>query len=432
MTSFGLATGFLKEVIIMLSRYFHAADRIQNIRSSPGGAFFEGFAEALLQRGYAEITARRHIRAAEHIVRWASRRGLSVCDLDDEALRRFGRHLPRCHCGHYACARRLEVIGGARLFLRYLLGISEPAIMEPPPASPDPPLLHEFREWMRAQRGTHDRTLYNYSIPIRALLWDVGGEPSKLDARRLRQFVLKQSHTTVWTARRCTTALRMFLRFLVAEGRCRAGLLNAVPVVPHWPLAALPRYLPPEDVERIVDSCDVSSSIGKRDRAILLLLARLGLRASDIVQMRLQDIDWKGAWIRVAGKGRRQARLPLSREVGQAIVTYLQEGRPLASASTDALFLRSRAPFRGFRTHSTVSVIVAGAIRRAQVKPPSRGAAHLLRHSIATTMLRRGASLQEISALLRHRSIETTQVYAKVDIAGLQHIAQPWPEVRSC
>lgn len=415
----------------MLSKYFHAADRIQKIRDGLEGAFIAGFAEALFWRGYAGITARRHIRAAEHIVRWASRRGLSVSDLDDEALRRFGRHLTRCHCGRYACTRRLEVIGGARLFLQHVRGISQPAIVEPSPAPTDPALLQEFCEWMRAQRGTHDRTLYNYSIPIRALLRHVGGDPSKLDARCLRQFVLKQSRNTGWTvAKRCTTALRMFLRFLVAEGRCRAGLLGAIPVLPHWRLATLPRYLSPEEVERIIDSCDVSSPIGKRDRAILLLLARLGLRAGDIVQMRLQDIDWKGAWIQVAGKGRRQTRLPLSREVGQAIVLYLQEVRP--AASTDALFLRSRAPFRGFRAHPTVSVIVASAIRRAGIKRPSRGAAHLLRHSLATTMLRRGASLQEIAALLRHRSIETTQIYAKVDVPALQQIAQPWPEVRPC
>jgi site-specific recombinase XerD len=416
---------------IMLSKYFHAASRIREIRTGPAGTFIEEFAEALLRRGYAEISARKYIRSAEHIVRWASRRSLSVSDLDNSTLARFGQHLTRCHCGRYACANRVEVLSGARLFVRHLQGISEPAIVERPQAAPDPALLEEFREWMRLQRGTQAITLYNYSIPLRALLRYLGGDLNRLDARRLRQFVLKQSRTVDWTvAKRCTTALRMFLRFLIAEGRCRAGLLYAVPVLAHWRLATLPRYLPPEDVERIIDSCDVSSPIGKRDRAILLLLARLGLRAGDIVPMRLQDIDWKDAWIHVAGKGRRQTRLPLSQEVGEAIVAYLHEGRP--AASTDALFLRSRAPFRGFCSHSTVSVIVAGAMRRAGIKRPSRGAAHLLRHSIASAMLRHGASLQEISALLRHRSVETTQIYAKVDVRGLQQIAQPWPEVRSC
>jgi site-specific recombinase XerD len=160
------------------------------------------------------------------------------------------------------------------------------------------------------------------------------------------------------------------------------------------------------------------------------LLARLGLRAGDIVQLRLDDIDWKGAWIHVSGKSRRQARLPLTQEVGEAIVAYVQEGRP--RAHTDALFLRSRAPVRALASHAAVSALVASAIHRAGIQRPGRGAAHLLRHSIASSMLRQGASLQEVAALLRHRCIETTQIYAKVDVTALQQIAQPWPEPPSC
>jgi len=205
---------------------------------------------------------------------------------------------------------------------------------------------------------------------------------------------------------------------------------RAIPMLAHWRLSSLPRYLPPEEVERVIASCDVSSPVGKRDRAILLLLARLGLRAGDIVQLRLRDIDWKGAWVHVSGKGRRQTRLPLTQEVGDALVSYLQESRIRSSVET--LFLRSRAPYRGLGSHAAVSVIVANAIQRAGVKRPGRGAAHLLRHSVASSMLRQGASLQEISALLRHRSIETTQIYAKIDVVALQQIAQPWPEVSPC
>lgn len=414
----------------MLSEYFRSAARIEAIRKGPAGTLIESFAEQLFQHGYAGVTGCKHIRSAEHIVQWAERRGLCVSDLDDRTLKRFGRHLDRCHCGRYERGTWRETLGGARLFLRHVQGVVEAAVREPQPTPADPDLLKKFREWMQAHRGTHDLTLENYSIPIRTLIRSCGEDPRKLDAHRLRQFVLKHSGgRSRWTVTRCTTALRMFLRFLIAEGRCRAGLLGAIPVMAHWRLASLPRYLPPGDIERIIKSCDTSSAIGKRDRAILLLLARLGLRAGDIVQMRLGDIDWKGAWVHVSGKGRRQARLPLSREVGQAIVEYLQYGRP--RASTDALFLRSRAPFRGFRGHPTVSVIVASAMRRAGVSRPARGAAHLLRHSIASSMLQHGASLQEISALLRHRSVETTAIYAKVDVRRLQQIAQPWPEVRS-
>ena len=183
-------------------------------------------------------------------------------------------------------------------------------------------------------------------------------------------------------------------------------------------------------MERIITCCNLGSPVGRRDRAILLLLARLGLRAGDIVKLRLGHIDWKGAWLCVSGKGRRQTRLPLTQEVGYAIVDYLQDGRP--QTDTDVLFIRSRAPFRAFASHCAVSAIVAQAMRRAGVSCRGGGAAHVLRHSVATSMLRQGASLQNIAAILRHRSIETTEIYAKVDVATLQQIAQPWPEVQTC
>jgi integrase/recombinase XerD len=204
------------------------------------------------------------------------------------------------------------ILAGARLFLKHLPGVDGRAIVTKP-AAPEPGLLKSFCAWMRAQRGTSDQTLYHYGISIRELIRRFGENPSKLDAHRLRQFVVRRSRTAGWAAAKmCTTALRMFLRFLIAEGRCRAGLLGAIPALPHWRLTSLPRYLPPEDVERLIASCDRSSPVGKRDRAILLLLARLGLRAGDIVQLRLQDITWKDAWIHVSGKSRREARLPLS------------------------------------------------------------------------------------------------------------------------
>lgn len=415
----------------MLSHFFESPTRIHEIRSSRSGELIEGYADYLFQSGYAKISARRYIRSAEHIVSWANRSGLSVSELDDMALKCFGDHLKRCRCGRYCRFNRVEILSGARLFLRHSQGLDTTVIRLSSPTDSPPVLLQSFCQWMREHRGTSEQTLYNYGLPIRELIRRLGEDPTKFDAQRLRKFVLNQSRHTGWgAAKRCTTALRMFLRFLIAEGGCRAGLLGAIPALAHWGLSSLPRHLPPEAVERVIDSCDVSSPMGKRDRAILLLLARLGLRAGDIVQMRLQDIDWKEAWVHVSGKSRRQTRLPLTQEVGDAIVSYLREGRP--QSLTDMLFLRSRAPCRGFGSHPAVSMIVARAFRRAGVKRPGRGAAHLLRHSVASSMLRQGASLQELSALLRHRSIETTQIYAKIDVTALQQIAQPWPEVWSC
>jgi site-specific recombinase XerD len=274
-------------------------------------------------------------------------------------------------------------------------------------------------------------TLYNYSLPIRALLSQLGEDPAQFDARSLREFILERSQHCSWTAmQRCTTAVRSFVCYLIAEGPCPVGLEAAIPMLAHWRLSRLPRYFQPEEVEHLIASCDVATPIGKRDRAILLLLARLGLRAGDITHCQLEDIDWKGGWIHVCGKSRRPTRLPLTQEIGQAIVSYLKEARPQTTAK--ALFVTSRAPFRPFGSHCAVSVIVDKAIRRSGVKRPVRGAAHLLRHSVASNLLRQGSSMQDIAALLRHRSIETTQIYAKVDVTALRQIAQPWPQVQSC
>ncbi|MBE3109967.1 MAG: tyrosine-type recombinase/integrase [Acidobacteria bacterium] len=300
----------------------------------------------------------------------------------------------------------------------------------PNDAVPDPVLLSAFSLWMRQQRGTCAATLLNYSRSIRALLSQLGEVPSRWEVHDLRAFVLEKSCSAGWAATKtCTTALRMFVRFLIAAGHCAIGFDAAIPTVAHWRLAALPRYLQPDEVERLIASCDRTSPVGRRDRAILLLLARLGLRAADIVHLCLSDIDWRGAWIHVCGKSRRHTRLPLTQEVGQAIVAYLEDGRP--RTDTNTLFLCCRAPVRAFSSHCAISVIVDRALRRAGVARPSRGAAHLLRHSLATSMLREGASLQDIAAILRHRSIQTTQIYAKVDVTALRPIAQPWPEVSS-
>jgi site-specific recombinase XerD len=199
----------------------------------------------------------------------------------------------------------------------------------------------------------------------------------------------------------------------------------------HWRLSSLPRYLQPGDVERVIESCDRTTSVGCRDRAMLLLLARMGLRAGDVARLRLDDVDWENAWIQVSGKSRRQTQLPLTQEVGDALIAYLKNGRP-HSIISDALFVRHRAPFHPFRTHGAVSTVVTRAMHRAGVACPSRGAAHLFRHSAATSMLRHGTSLQDIGVILRHRFVQTTAIDAKVDVTTLQTIAQPWPEVTPC
>lgn len=417
----------------MLTAYFNPAGRrIRALRDGPAGSLFAGFACTLSEARYATITARRYLRAAEHFIHWSARNGRQLQDVDEKSLAQFVHHINRCRCPHHGHADRASLTQGTHLFLKYLrdTGISN-TLLVTLSVPDDPPLLSRFCEWMRLQCGTCVATLSRHRRYFRELLTQLGDVPRRWDAHGLRAFVLNQGRRcTPVTVQACAATVRKFIRFLIAEGHCAVGLDAAIPRVAHWRLSVLPRSLSPDEVERVIASCDSASPVGRRDRAILLLLARLGLRAGDVAHLRLRDIDWQEAWIRVRGKSRDEARLPLTQEVGQAMVDYLQHDRP--PTSLELVFIRSRAPLRALDSHSAVTAIVARAIKRAGITRRSRGAAYLLRHSVATSMLRQGASLQDIRALLRHRSIETTQIYAKVDITALQSIAQPWPEVQSC
>ncbi len=412
----------------MLIHYYQSENFVEQLRSGPAGPYMDEFADALWEAGYAEITARRHIRAAQHLIHWAQYQHVPLAKMDDAQVERFKRHLPRCRCPSYGCYDRHGLVRGAYLFLGHLRRIN--AI--PPPADngqkPETsPLLDSFWQWMRVNRNIGAACLYNYSLAVRDLLHAMGDDPSRFDAQGLRKFVLNRSRCCGRAkAKTMVTALRVFIRFLITAGLCPVGLDAAIPTLAHWHLSTLPRYLQAEEVERVVAACRADTAVGIRDRAIVLLLARLALRAGDIVHLRLGDIDWKQGWIRVCGKGRHETSLPMLQEVGEAIIAYVTGSRP--PVDTDTLFVRSRAPLRGFASHAAISVIVAKAMHRAGVASPVRGAAHVLRHSAATAMLRQGASLQDIAVILRHRSIETTSIYAKVDVLALRGIAQPWPE----
>jgi site-specific recombinase XerD len=280
---------------------------------------------------------------------------------------------------------------------------------------------------MQQQRGAKSETLKIYGRVISDALRALGDDPSQYDARRLRAFVLEH-------APRCgrskvkllVTALRAFIRYLIAQGRCPVGLDAAIPVIAGWKLASLPRYLPAAAVERVVASCDPATLIGARDRAALLLLCRLGMRAGDVAHLRWRDIDWHQATVEVMGKSQCAARLPLSQEVGDALLHHLSNSP--GAVRSGHVFLNVAPPCGRALGSSGISSITRRAIERAGVQAPVRGA-HVMRHSAATWLLAEGASLQSIGVLLRHRLLDTTRVYAKVDFKVLRGLAQPWPEV---
>jgi site-specific recombinase XerD len=381
------------------------------------------FASLLSKRGYTRRTIRRQLQAVAGLSRWLEKQGLQVDDLDEASLSGFEEQAPQSGDAF----RRLRAV-----YPILLADLREIGVIEPSPSTrPDSALdcaLDDFSQYLVEQRGLMPRTITGYRRVIRDFLEKRFGSgpilPGELSSADVRQFVLRRAQAGC--ARDAASALRNFLRSLRLAGEIDTDLVAAVPALATRP-AKLPEALEPEQARRLLDSCDLGSGEGLRDYAILLLLARLGLRAGEVVAMRLCDLDWRSGELTVRGKGMRRDRLPILQDVGEALVAYLREGRP--ECSSPQVFLRLQAPYRGLAQATSVGSIgsiVRRALQRAGLDPRHKGA-HLLRHTLATEMLRQGASLREIAQILRHRNTQTTEIYARVDLDALRDLTQPWP-----
>jgi site-specific recombinase XerD len=416
----------------MLEQYFKTETALVYSRPGPSQPFLEGFAETLAKEQYAGRTIEECLRAAAHLGAWIEAEHFEILNLNDNQFKIFISHLAKCSClTGVRCNRtkNTKVRSGARKFFSYLRCIG---VVSPAAEKVDlPELLLEFEQWLLSHRGLMASTAVWYRPTILELLKELG-DPAGFTLEALRRFVAERSvQFGPKHAKRVLTKLKAFLRFLASHGQCEFSLVDGLPPIAHWRLTSLPAYLAPEDVERIVNATDPSKPIGLRDRAILLFLARLGLRASDIVHMRMEDIDWTSGTFAINGKERRPGRLPLPQEVGNALLAYLSKGRP--KVDREHVFLRARPPFGPFRDHSSVSNLVFYAAKRAGVALPVGQMAHALRHSLATGLVRGGVPFQVIRTVLRHRGEDTTAMYAKVDLPSLRKIAQAWPmEVGPC
>jgi site-specific recombinase XerD len=417
----------------MLEQYFKAQYALVHARPGLVGPFLGGFAEFLEFEGFTPLTVGRYLRAAAHLGAWMESKDISIPDLDDTAIGGFIQHLAGCTCvkarGHHSVKNR-NARAGAWKFLAHLRrrGVVPPN----PPSDVDlPDLMEEFQHWMLFQRGVAASTMAQYHPTIVGLLKEVG-DPAQFTLDALRRFVAERTvQFGPESGKYILSKVRMFLRFLAGQAQCDALLVDAIPPIAHWRLASLPAYLAPGEVEKIVSAPDLARSVGLRDRAILLLLARLGLRGGDVIHLRLDDIDWSAGTIAINGKERRPGRLPLPQEVGDAILDYLSRGRPRTNA--EQVFVTIRPPHGPLLNSSSISDLVASAAKQAGVVLPPGQMAHALRHSLATGLVRSGIPFQVIRTVLRHRSDDMTAHYAKVDVLSLRKIAQPWPlGVRPC
>ena len=399
--------------------------------AGPLQPFIDAFVVGLRARRHTALTVSNYENSARHFAGWLCCSKVQLGQVDEDVIQRFAKHRCRCPGARRQKSVSSKYVRRVRRFIWFLADHNVLATMSPGDAKTIDPRVAAYQDWLRHHRGISERTVDRHGRMITRLLPGLGAEAKVYDAALIRRVIIDEAKRSSRPhVKTMTTALRGYLRFLAAVGLCRSGLDHAVPTIPQWRLSALPRYLPASAVERIIASCDLSKPHGIRDRAILLFLARLGLRAGDVLSMRLDDISWNEGTIRVRGKGRREVRLPLPQEAGDALIEYLSRARP--RVDDHRVFLRSSAPYRPFKDSSVISGIVRLALGRAGIiDAPSRGA-NLLRHSAATSMLRAGASLDAVGTVLRHRSIDTTAHYAKVDLAMLQQIVQPWPGEASC
>ena len=411
----------------MVERFFVRSRTIRRLRDGPLGEYIDRFADRLWERGYARATARTKLWLVTDLSWWLQREQLTVDALNEHSVERFLNEGKRLGLGRHLTHDRAG--------LRELLGLLRELGEIPTPSPPSQESSRErlergFKRYLVRERRLADSTLKNILPPVRAFLAQrfgthppVLGELSPSDVTRFvlrRVEMLSQSRAGLMTY-----ALRSFFRFLRLRGDLAIDLSTCIPKVAARPFSTLPKSLDAEEVESLLSSCDQTTVCGQRDFTILLLLARLGLRAGEIVAMTLEDIDWDAGELRVRGKGGREDRLPLPRDVGEALAQYLSHGRP--KCTTRRVFVRVRAPRRGFTSSVAICDVVRKALARAAIDSPRKGA-HLLRHSLATEMLRKGASLDEIGQILRHRLADTTAIYARVDLAALRGLARPWPE----
>ena len=391
----------------------------------PLAAYIGSFVTALGALGYARASIHRQVRIAACFSHWLKQGGVRLRSITLDHAARYLRYR----------ARRVRIVAGDFAALSHLIDFLRSEGVVPAKKitvrrlSPIEQCAQAYEQYLREARALARATIVNYVPFIRNFLHDCFGDGAvtlaHLSAGDVVKFVQRQARRLHRKrAKLMTTALRSFLNYLRYSGDVRLDLAAAVPVVPNWSMTSIPRAIATDQVRQLLASIDRRTAIGRRDYAILLLLARLGLRSGEVAFLKLDDIDWNVGRLSVCGKTGLRSDLPLSEEVGQAIAAYLKHGRP--QSTSRCVFLRAKAPNECFQGASGVGSIVRHSLLRAGIDAPTRGT-HQFRHGLATEMLRQGASLGEIGEVLGHHHPQTTKIYTKVDIKALRTLAVPWP-----
>jgi site-specific recombinase XerD len=386
------------------------------------------FREKLVDQGYAPATMRTYDTAARLLCEEVTRRGLRNGDLAGRMLSQVqATALKTIHPNKHTYTKYcLE---------RFIDALVEAGVAErPKPPKKAPTALErlrtEYETYLREQRGLTEATIYHcvrflerfMTFCFGATLGDLNDITPADIVKFLREVMGRK---TAYRDKTPPTHLRSLFRFLFWSGKTKRDLASSLPRVATGRASHLSRSLKPEEIERLIDAVWSPDAVGRRNYAMLMVLARLGLRAPEVIAIQLDDIDWRAGTILIRGKGKRHDRMPLPEDAGNTIVDYIRNGR---RGSSRTLFVSHRAPYRPFVNAQILNTVLRAAFKETGLRPPQKYiGSHLLRHSLATEMLRKGASLDEIGDVLRHRSRASTAIYAKHDIEGLRSIARAWP-----
>ena len=394
------------------------------MHNGPLGGYIDACIDSLAAKGYSRDSRRRSAWLVGDFSRWLDRRGIAAAAVNQGVVDAFLHGRKR---------RRTPRVEDRSTLLRLLAHLVSEGVLTMPSTERTPTAAEqieaEYVDYMRHERNLAPATIRSNRIEARNLLTSLFADgPLTFDTVAARDVMAHVRRATKAcrpnSACRVVGGVRAFLRFALYRGWLDIDLSSHIPAPAVWSQSSIPRALDDDQVARTLAQCDRATPNGCRDYAVILLLARLGLRAGEVVALQLGDIDWRTGELQVRNGQTRVDRLPLPHEVGQALAQYLSEARPRCSSRE--VFLRAQAPLEGFSSGTAIAAIVRRALQRAGIDAPSKGA-HVLRHTLATRLLREGASLPEIGEVLRHRQQQTTTIYAKVDLISLRAIAPAWP-----
>ena len=407
----------------MIEHCFVHTSIVARLRGGPFGPYLDDLATILHQQGYAPSTIQRCLRTGDLFGRWLQGQGYDVTQIDERAIQHYINGLERYRSGQLPKAAQ-----GLKHIVELLR--QRGSLIDRQSPTPVDQWIAQYDAHLEQVAGLALGTRQSYRRMARRFITSCFGAKQPdwqtLTAPMITAFVTQEAAKCQGYGRKApSVAVRSFLRFLVFRGEIRPGLEAAAPTPPQWKHASLPARLMSEEVERVLAVYPGDTATSRRNRAMLLLLARLGLRAQEVVALCLDDIDWYASQLCVRPGKTHQARLlPFTQEVGNAVAAYLQDGRP--QSESRRVFLQCRPPFRPCTVNGTIRWMVRQAFLSAGIAIRPRSGSHMLRHGAASQMLNRGASFKEVADVLGHRSLQTTGIYAKLEIDTLAAVALPW------